>query len=197
MRKIDERHPACLLRHWEVWKYHRSIDKWKGYKLRKRYETTKRYKATKTARSYAKSTKLRKRYENDTQLRKRYDVTKKLRSYQHGTKLRKRYEDVTKYVTKDLGYEVTKLRDSSSTNRDNLLWRIVMHYGEMPRAKLGSSDLRSQVAIFGEWNIYVLEKKYFVKFQTSNAYLKKKRSADKKLKSNKNKLPQIYRHPME
>jgi hypothetical protein len=30
----------------------------------------------------------------------------------------------------------------------------VMHYGEMPRATLGSSDLRSQVAIFGERNIY-------------------------------------------
>jgi hypothetical protein len=40
-------------------------------------------------------------------------------------------------------------------------------------------------------------KKSFVKFQTSNAYLKKKRSADKKLKNNKNKLPQIFRHPME
>jgi hypothetical protein len=70
-----------------------------------------------------------------------------------------------------------------------------MHYGEMPRATLELSDLRSQVAIFGEWNIYGTGK--FVKFQTSNAYLKKKRSADKKLKSNKNKLPQFYRHPME
>jgi hypothetical protein len=50
-----------------------------------------------------------------------------------------------------------------------------MHYGEMPRATVGSSDLRSQVAIFGEWNIY----------GTRNQYLKKKkRSADKKLKSN-------------
>jgi hypothetical protein len=74
---------------------------------------------------------------------------------------------------KDLGYEVTKLRDSNATYRDNLLWRIVMHYGEMPRATLGSSDLRSQVAIFGEWNIYGTRKKSFVKFQTSNAYLKK------------------------
>ena len=61
-----------------------------------------------------------------------------------------------------------------------------MHYGEMPRATLESSDLRSQVAIFGEWNIYgTRKKKTFVKFQTSNAYLKKKRSADKKLESNK------------
>ena len=42
---------------------------------------------------------------------------KKLRSYEHGMKLRKRYED----VTKDLGYEVTKLRDSNTTYRDNLL----------------------------------------------------------------------------
>jgi hypothetical protein len=43
----------------------------------------------------------------------------------------------------------------------------------------------------------VLEKN---KFQTSNAYLKKDRSADKKLKNNKKKqkkLPQIYQHPME
>jgi hypothetical protein len=62
-----------------------------------------------------------------------------------------------------------------------------MYYGEMPRATLGTSDLRSQLAIFG----------YFVNIQTSNAYLKKKRSADKKLKNKKNKLPQIYRHPME
>ena len=61
-----------------------------------------------------------------------------------------------------------------------------MHYGEMHRATLGSSDLRSQVAIFGEWNIYGTRKKSFFKFQTSNAYLKKKRSADKKkLKNNK------------
>jgi hypothetical protein len=63
-----------------------------------------------------------------------------------------------------------------------------MHYGEMPRATLGSSDLRSQVAIFGEWNIYGTREKIFVKFQTSNAYLKKKRSADKKLKYNKKQI---------
>jgi hypothetical protein len=43
-------------RHWEVWKYHRSIDKWKGYKLRKRYEVTKKLQ------SYERGTKLRKRY---------------------------------------------------------------------------------------------------------------------------------------
>jgi hypothetical protein len=42
-----------------------------------------------------------------------------------------------------------------------LLWRIVMHYGEMPRTTLGSSDLRSQVAIFVEWNIYGTRKKIF------------------------------------
>jgi hypothetical protein len=70
MRKIDWRHTACLWRHWEVWKYHKLIDKWKGYKLRKRYEE----------------------------------------------------------VKKGLGYKVTKLRDSNATYRDNLLWRIVMHY---------------------------------------------------------------------
>ena len=50
MRKIDWRHPVCLWRHWEVWKYHRSIDKWKGYKLRKRYKLQKRYKVTKKLR---------------------------------------------------------------------------------------------------------------------------------------------------
>jgi hypothetical protein len=51
-------------------------------------------------------------------------VTKKVQSYEKGTKLRKkstklrkRYED----VTKGLGYEVTKLRDSNATYRDNLL----------------------------------------------------------------------------
>ena len=48
-----------------------------------------------------------------------------------------------------------------------------MHYGEMLRATVGLSDLRSQVAIFGEWNIYDTRKKSFVKFQTSNAYLKR------------------------
>ena len=69
-----------------------------------------------------------------------------------------------------------------------------MHYGEIPRVTLGSSDLRSQVAIFGEWNIYVTRKKSFVKFQTSNAYLKKNVQLTKAIK---NKLPQIYRHPME
>ena len=33
--------------------------------------------------------------------------------------------------TNGLGYEVTKLRDSNATYRDNLLWRIVMHYMEI------------------------------------------------------------------
>ena len=158
MRKIDWRHPACLWRHWEVWQYNRSIDKWKGYKLRERYEVTKK------VRSYEKGTKLRKRYE----------VTKKVRSYEKGTKLRKMY----KYVTKGLGYEVTKLRDSNATYRDNLLWRRVMHYGEMPRATLGSNDLRSQVA-------------------TSIAYLKKTVQLTKSWKTIKNKLAQMYLHPME
>jgi hypothetical protein len=41
----------CLWRHSEVWKYHRSIDKWKGYTLPKRNEVTK---------------KVRKGYEEDT-----------------------------------------------------------------------------------------------------------------------------------
>ena len=80
MKKIDWRHPACLWRHWEVWKYHRSIDKWKGYKLRKRYEVTKKVQS----------------YEKGTKLQKRYKVTKKVLSYEKVTKLRKRYEDVTK-----------------------------------------------------------------------------------------------------
>ena len=62
-----------------------------------------------------------------------------------------------------------------------------MHYGEMPRAMLGSSDLRSQVAIFGEWNIYGTRKKSFVKFQTSNAYLKKKVQLTKSWKTIKKK----------
>ena len=56
---------------------------------------------TKKVRSYEKGTKLQ----------------EMLRSYEHGTKLRKRCED----ATKDLGYEVTKLRDSNATYRDNLL----------------------------------------------------------------------------
>ena len=158
---------------------------------------------TKKVRSYEKGIKLQKRYEvtkkvrwyeKGTKLRKRYEVTNMVRSYEKGTKLRKRYEDVTKC----LGYEVTKLRDSNASYRDNLLWRIVMHYGEMPRVTLGSSDLRSQVAIFGEWNIYGTRKKSFVKFQTSNAYLKKTNvQLTKSWKAIINKLPQIYRHPME
>ena len=50
-------------------------------------------------------------------------VTKKVRSYEKGTKLRKGYEVTKRYedVTKGLGYEVTKLRDSNATYRDNLL----------------------------------------------------------------------------
>jgi hypothetical protein len=56
-----------------------------------------------------------------------------------------------------------------------------MHYGEMLRATLGSSDLRSQVATLANEIFTVLENKSFVKFQTSNAYLNKKRSADKKV----------------
>jgi hypothetical protein len=54
----------------------------------------------------------------------------------------------------------------------------------------GDGGVKWQVAIFGEWNIYGTRKKYFVKFQTSNAYLKKKRSADKKLKNNKKQTAQ-------
>ena len=74
-----------------------------------------------------------------------------------------------------------------------------MHYGEMPRATLGLSDLRSQVAIFGEWNIYGTRKKdILVNFKPVTRIWKKKRSADKKLKNNKkNNLAQIYRHSME
>jgi hypothetical protein len=74
-----------------------------------------------------------------------------------------------------------------------------MHYGEMSWAKLGSSDLRSQVAIFGEWNIYGTRKKIILlNFKPVTRIWKKKLSADKKLKNNKkNKLPQFYRYPME
>jgi hypothetical protein len=91
MRKIDWCHPACLWRHWQVWKYHRSIDKWKGYKLRKKIR----------------------RYEK---VRKRYEVRKMVRSYEKGTKLRKRYEKVTKrlrnryerrWLRSYLGYEIS------------------------------------------------------------------------------------------
>jgi hypothetical protein len=153
MRKIDWRHPACLWRHWEVWNYHRSINKWKGYKLRKRYEKgtklqqkvlsyNKRYEATKKIRSYEKGTKLRKSYE----------VTNMVRSYEKGTKM------LRNKLRKAL---VMKLQDSNATYRDNLLWSIVIHYGEMPRATLVSSDLRSQVAIFGKWNIYSTRNKIF------------------------------------
>jgi hypothetical protein len=109
-------------------------------------------------------------------------------------KLRTWYE-VTKKVRRcyEISYErpwlwVTKLRDSNATYRDNLLWRIVMHYGEMPRATLGSSDLRSQVAIFGEWNIYGTRKKILLlNFKPVTRIRKKKPSADKKLKNNKKK----------
>jgi hypothetical protein len=36
----------------------------------------------------------------------------------------------------------------------------------------GDGGVKWQVAIFGEWNINDTRKTYFVKFQTSNAYLK-------------------------
>ena len=70
IKKIDWRHPVCLWHHWEVWKYHISIDKWKGYKLRKRYEVTKK------VQSYEKGTKLQKK---GTKLRKSYDATNMVR----------------------------------------------------------------------------------------------------------------------
>jgi hypothetical protein len=66
-----------------------------------------------------------------------------------------------------------------------------MHYGEMPRATLGSSDLRSQLAIFGEWNIYGTRKKYFVNIQTSNAYLKKNVQLTKSWKTKKTNCPKF------
>ena len=75
-----------------------------------------------------------------------------------------------------------------------------MHYGEMPWATLGSSDLRSQVDIFGEWNIYGSRKNIILlNFKpVTRIWKKKNRSADKKLKNNKKtKLPQFYRYPME
>ena len=78
---------------------------------------------TKKVLSYKKGPKLRKRYEIT---KKSYEVTKRVRSYEKCTKLRKRYEVKKKIrsyekVTKGLGYEVTKLRDSNATYRDNLL----------------------------------------------------------------------------
>jgi hypothetical protein len=39
--------------------------------------------------------------------------------------------------------------DSNATYRDNLLWRIVMHYGEMPRTTLGQ-------VTFGLWRMKYL-----------------------------------------
>ena len=73
------RHPASLWLHWEVWQYHRSIDKWKGYKLRKRYEGTKKirkmYEVTKKVRSYEKDTKLSKRYEVTKKVRRCYEIS--------------------------------------------------------------------------------------------------------------------------
>ena len=181
------RHSASLWLHWEVWQYHRSIDKWKGYTLRKRYEVTKK------VRSYEKGTKLRR----GTKLRKGYEVKKKVRSYEKDTKLRKGTKMLRNKLRKDLvmklpSYEIV-------TPPIGIIYYdvIVMHYGEMPRATLWLSDLRSQVAIFGEWNIYDTRKKSFVKFQTSNAYLKINVQLTKSWKTIKNKLAQIYLHPME
>jgi hypothetical protein len=155
----------------------------------------KRYWAPKKVWSYEKGTKLRKRYEVTKKVRKGYEVMKNVRSYEKDTKLRKSYE-VTNIVR---SYEkgTKRLRDSNATYWDNLLWRIVMHYGEMPRVTLGSSDLRSQAAIFGKWNIYGTRKILLLNFKPVTR-IWKKRSSDKKLKNNKkNKLPQIYRYPME
>jgi hypothetical protein len=100
MRKIDWRHPACLWRHWEVSKYHRSIDKWKGYKLRKRYEAMKKVR-NKLRKAWRHPACLWRHWEvwkyhrsidkwKGYKLRKRYEVTKKVRGYEKGTNLRKR-----------------------------------------------------------------------------------------------------------
>ena len=70
-----------------------------GYNLRKRYEDTKKVQS----------------YEKGTKLRKRYEVTKMVRRYEKGTKM------LQNKLRKTLGYEVTKLRDSDATYRDNLL----------------------------------------------------------------------------
>ena len=86
MRKIDWRHPAWLCRHWEVWKHHKSIDKWKGYKLRKRYKITKKVRS----------------YEKGTQLGKRYEVAKKVRSYEKDTNMVRSYEKGTKRLQNKL-----------------------------------------------------------------------------------------------
>ena len=59
--------------------YHRSIDKGKGYKLRKRYEKgiklQKRYEVTNMIRSYEKGTKVRKRFEITKKVRRCYEIS--------------------------------------------------------------------------------------------------------------------------
>ena len=122
----------------------------KGTKLRKGTKLQKKYEATEKIQSYEKGTKLRKRYKTTKKVRRGYEISygrhwsrsnekvrsyekgtklrKRYESYVNGTKLRKRYEEVAKLATKDLVYQVTKLRDSNATYRDTLFWRIVMYY---------------------------------------------------------------------
>ena len=92
-------------------------------------------------------TKKVRNYEKDTKLRKRYEATKKVRSYEKCTKMLRNKLRKT-LVMKLRSYEIVT-PPIGIINYD-----VVMHYGEMSRATLGSSDLRSQVAIFGERNTY-------------------------------------------
>ena len=168
MRKIDWRHPASLWLHWEVWQYHRSIDKWKGYKLRKRYEVTK--KETKKVRSYKKSTKLRKRYE----------VTNMIRSYEKCTKmLRNKLRNAL--VMKLPSYEIVTPP-------------IGIIYYEYSDALWGntSGDVGVKWPSFTGSHLWRMK---YLRYSKKNLLLNfkpvtriwKNRSADKKLKNNKKK----------
>ena len=122
----------------------------------------KRLQVTKKVRSYEKGTKLRKRYEKGMKLQKRYEATKKVRNYEKGTKIRKRYEVTNMVRSYEKGTNMlrNKLRKALVMKLPSyeivtppigiIYYDIVMHYGKMPRATLGSSDLRSQLRFFGE-----------------------------------------------
>jgi hypothetical protein len=95
-------------------------------------------------------------YEVTKKVRKSYEVTKRVRSYEKGTQLQKSYEGTKMLRNKLRNTLVMKLPSYEIVTPPIgiIYYDVVMHYGEMPRATLGSSDLRSQVAIFGERNIY-------------------------------------------
>ena len=67
-----------------------------------------------------------------------------------------------------------------------------MHYREMSRAMLGSSVLWSQVAIFGEWNIYVLEKNLLLNFKPVTRIWKKNVQLTKSWKTIKTNCPKFF-----